>query len=247
MPIIYLSPSLQPFNEYVGGGNEQYYMNLIADAMEPYLRANGIRFTRSRKDMTLGQVIRESNEGYYDLHLALHSNAAPPNLSGQIRGTDVYYYPASERGKRAATIIADNFKNIYPQPSLVKTVPTTTLAEVTKTSAPSVLIEVAYHDNVQDADWIRNNINEIAANIVESLTEYFGLPFISNPQPARQGVVTTQGGNLNIRARPSLEAPVIAQAPNGAPITVNGEWQGWYVVNYNGNVGYSDSRFIRLT
>lgn len=28
MPIIFLSPSLQPFNEYVGGGNEQQYMNV---------------------------------------------------------------------------------------------------------------------------------------------------------------------------------------------------------------------------
>ena len=37
MPSIYLSPSLQPYNKYVNGGDEQYYMNLIADAMEPYL------------------------------------------------------------------------------------------------------------------------------------------------------------------------------------------------------------------
>lgn len=37
MPIIYLSPSTQEFNPYYGGGNEEYYMNLIADAMEPYL------------------------------------------------------------------------------------------------------------------------------------------------------------------------------------------------------------------
>ena len=113
MPIIYLSPSLQPFNKYVNGGDEQYYMNLVADAMEPYLRANGIQYVRSSRDMTLGQAIRQSNEGYYDLHLALHSNAAPESLSGQLQGTDVYYYPASVRGKQAATIIAENFKNIY--------------------------------------------------------------------------------------------------------------------------------------
>ena len=37
MATIYLSPSLQPYNSYVGGGNEQEYMNLVADAMEPYL------------------------------------------------------------------------------------------------------------------------------------------------------------------------------------------------------------------
>lgn len=152
MPIIYLSPSLQPFNKYVNGGDEQYYMNLVADAMEPYLRANGIQYVRSSRDMTLGQAIRQSNEGYYDLHLALHSNAAPESLSGQLQGTDVYYYPASVRGKHAATIIAENFKNIYPQPNLVKAVPTTRLAEITKTNAPSVLMEIAYHDNPEDAD-----------------------------------------------------------------------------------------------
>ena len=91
MPIIYLSPSLQPYNEYVGGGNEQQYMNLLADQMVPYLRTNGIQFTRNRPGMTLAQAIRESNSGYYDLHLALHSNAAPPELSGKLRGADAYY------------------------------------------------------------------------------------------------------------------------------------------------------------
>lgn len=50
--------------------------------------------------MTLGEAIRESNAGYYDLHLALHSNAAPEELAGKIRGTDVYYYPYSALGKR---------------------------------------------------------------------------------------------------------------------------------------------------
>ena len=35
MPFIYLSPSTQEFNQYVTGGNEEQYMNLSADAMEP--------------------------------------------------------------------------------------------------------------------------------------------------------------------------------------------------------------------
>ena len=35
MPSIYLSPSTQEYNPYYGGGNEEYYMNLVADAMEP--------------------------------------------------------------------------------------------------------------------------------------------------------------------------------------------------------------------
>ena len=37
MPIIYLSPSTQDWNAYVtGSGSEDYQMNRIADAMEPY-------------------------------------------------------------------------------------------------------------------------------------------------------------------------------------------------------------------
>ena len=40
--------------------------------------------------------------------------------------------------------------------------PTTTLVEVTKTNAPAVLMEIGYHDNPQDADWIRSNIDAIA-------------------------------------------------------------------------------------
>ena len=42
MPKIFLSPSAQEFNRYVDGGTEEYYMNLVADAMEPYLYASGI-------------------------------------------------------------------------------------------------------------------------------------------------------------------------------------------------------------
>lgn len=38
MPRIFLSPSTQEYNPYItGNGSEEYFMNLIADAMEPYL------------------------------------------------------------------------------------------------------------------------------------------------------------------------------------------------------------------
>ena len=62
MPNIYLSPSLQEWNPYVDGGNEEYYMNLIADAMEPYLKSSGINFTRNSPDMTLRQAINQTGE-----------------------------------------------------------------------------------------------------------------------------------------------------------------------------------------
>ena len=105
MPSLFLSPSVQEYNPYVNGlGSEEYFMNLVADAMEPYLISSGITFTRNNPDDTLSQAIALSNAGNYDFHLALHSNAAPASLAGQLRGPDVYYYTASREGYRAAQI-----------------------------------------------------------------------------------------------------------------------------------------------
>ena len=178
MPSIYLSPSTQEYNPYITGGSEEYYMNLIADAMEPYLYATGISFTRNTPEMTAASSIAASNSGNYDLHLALHSNASG-GVAGSRRGGEVYYYPTSQNGKRAAEIIANNLQLIYPLPDSVRALPTTTIGEVRRTRAPSVLIEFAYHDNYDDAIWITENINAIAQNVVVSLADYFGIPFVS--------------------------------------------------------------------
>lgn len=182
MPKVYLSPSLQEFNPFSGGGSEEYYMNLIADAMEPYLTASGIEFGRNTPDMTLSQAIADSNNGDYDLHLAIHSNAAPENSAGQYTGADIYYYPTSSSGKRFAEVIRDNYKGTYYDPNDISTIPTTSLSEVRRTEAPAALIEVAYHDNPQEAQWIRDNIDNIARSLSQSIADYFGVPFVNPNQ-----------------------------------------------------------------
>ena len=231
---------------YVTGGSEEYYMNLVADALEPYLRASGIGFVRNRPNMTAGQVIRASNAGNYDFHLALHSNAAPEGQYGEKQGVEVYYYPYSVNGRRAAQIIADNFKAIYPDPNAVVIKPTTALGEVDRTRATAVLVEIAYHDNADDANWIINNIQPIARTLALSLTEYFGIPF-AEPQQSGQAVVVTRSGGLNIRQRPNTGARIITSAPNGARVTVYSDaGQGWKTVGYNGFTGYASGEYRRM-
>ena len=69
MPDVYLSPSTQDYNPYIIGGSEKYYMNLLADAMEPYLfkrdklrqerperqRGGGCR-ARGNREETIGSI-----------------------------------------------------------------------------------------------------------------------------------------------------------------------------------------------
>ena len=246
MPRIYLSPSTQEYNPYVtGNGSEEYFMNLVADAMEPYLLANGIQFSRNTPDMTAASSIRQANRGDYDFYLALHSNASGPGSQGQNRGVIAFYYPTSANGRRGAEIIARNMQEIYPLPERVVTRPTTTLGEVRQPHCPAVLLEIGYHDNFADARWIEGNREAIARQLGRSLTEFFGLPFIE-PMETRYGTVTLSSGSLLLRSRPEREAGVVTRMPAGASVSVHGEWQGWYVVHYGVYVGYAAAQYIQL-
>ena len=245
MPRIYLSPSTQEYNLYHGGGNEEYYMNLIADALVPWLLANSIRYTRNTPDMTAASSIQQSKESTYDFYLSLHSNAAPEGKEGTLRGAEVYYSPRSRNGRRAAEIIAANLREIYPYPEWVRTVPTLRLGEVTKTIPPAALIEFAYHDNEEDADWIRENIQPIAVNVAQSMAEYFFLPFSQAVSP-QIGTVATAWGNLNLRQRPFSDARIIGRLPKGSPVTVYGKWEGWYTVKAGGQLGYVSAAYVEL-
>ena len=247
MPELFLSPSTQEFNIYYdGSGSEEYYMNLIANAMEPYLVASGITFTRTDPEGTVGDSVRQSNRGSYGLHLAIHSNASGSANPGRQQGTDVYYYATSTRGKAAAELFAENLKDIYPDPAKVRALPTTSLYELRYTRAPSILVEVAYHDNPADAEWIKNNIQAIARNLSLSVAEYFGVPLV-DPQPTRTGIVRTQGGRLNVREQPSTDARVIGNLNNGTAVTVTGQDGNWYLINYNGLVGFVFGQYLELT
>lgn len=245
MPRVFLSPSTQEWNKYVTGGNEEQYMNMLADLMEPYMLASGITFTRNDPARNVNGAIQDSNNGWYDVHLALHTNAGGGQYAGVTRGVEIYYSPYSDYSRRLATIIANNMETIYPIPSKVSTIPTTSLAEVTRTRAVAVLAELGYHDNYEDEAWIKNNLETIARTMVQSLCDYFGIPFVE-PSAVRTGTVRTDGSNLNIRRYPSADSTIIGKIPNGAQVNIYGETDNWYVVKYNETTGYSAMDFITV-
>ena len=253
MPFLYLSPSTQEFNPYITSENEEYWMNRLADAMEPYLRASGVNFTRNDPSTNAATAIRESNAGAYDFHLALHSNAsgapaagsAPLGayVAGNNRGIDVYYYPTSTQGLAMADLLVANLQTVYPLPDRVRALATTSIGEVRRTNAPAVLAELGYHDNEADALWIENSLDAIAAAIVRAVTEYFGLPFLP-PSPVRAATVKTSGSPLNLRAYPDTDAAIYLTIPNGAQVELYGETDGWYTVGYDGTIGFAAKPYL---
>ncbi len=252
MPKIYLSPSTQEYNQFYSEGSqrtatntEEYYMNLIADAMVPYLLANNIQYKRNTPEMTVSEIISDSNAYQPDIHVAIHSNSSPPGYEGILQGPDVYYYPSSVAGKRASELVGEQMREIYPNPDLIAVMSNNTLAELTRTNAPAVYVETAYHDNPTDAAWIKSNINEIARAISTGLVEYFGKEF-KEPAKLLLGEVAINEGNLNIRNAPSTNAAVVGKLANKDPVVILRKVPGWFLIAANGINGYVDSRYIKV-
>lgn len=182
MPAVYLSPATQE-NEYATGGNEEYYMNLIVDAMVPYLRANEIDFMRNNPGDSIDEILAHANERLYALYMALRSGDSPEGTEPPLQGINVYHYAFTPvGGERAAFYTAENLKEIYPYPDLVTVVGADT-RELRDTNSTAILAELGYRGNPEDEMWMKENINAIARNLVQSITQYLNQPFVDIAYP----------------------------------------------------------------
>ncbi|AEE95801.1 N-acetylmuramoyl-L-alanine amidase family protein [Mahella australiensis] len=173
---VYISPSTQEHNQYVNGNTEEYWMNKIADVVCNLLVKSGITVYRNKPEMELKQVVADSNAKKPDIHFAIHSNA------GGGRGCEVYALLVyDDNGKIKPTEGYKLAQAVYNRVSALT--PTSDrgvkqgnhLYEIKNTIAPAALIEVAFHDNPQDAAWITSNIEPIGKAIAQGICDYFGV------------------------------------------------------------------------
>jgi len=178
MSRIYISPSLQ--QENIGAGNygtEENRMNLIADTVVQLLQFNHFEVYRNSPAMTLQQAVADSNSKGVDIHFAIHSNA----FNGTVRGSEIFY--VSKNGQKLASCV---YKYIEPlTPTADRGVKYhASLYELNKTNAVASLIEVAFHDNPEDALFIMNNIQQLAEAIAKGICDYFRVEF-KKPVPIK--------------------------------------------------------------
>lgn len=173
MPRIYISPSNQEHNLGIGTfGTEEANMNKIADALMPLL-ANDGRFEvkRNTPDMDVDQMAKDSNAYKADLHIAIHSNA------GGGVGTEVYAFGPLTNSERLAQALYKQVAPLSPGADRgVKYNPA--LLEVgNSVHATSALIEVGFHDNALDAEWIVQSTSVIAAALYRGICDYYGYEY----------------------------------------------------------------------
>lgn len=180
LPVIYLSPSTQYWNignRKAGYTNEQDIMNKIADVVERYLKESGFTVYRNTLDMNYKDAGNDSKAKDADVHLAIHSNASNGEWA---TGIETWVYTEKSYIAPLAKEIQANLENIYykENTSYSGIKYNYELDSILYETNPlrvnnGILVEVAYHDQIIDAQWIMNNIELIGKTIAKTVIEYY--------------------------------------------------------------------------
>jgi len=143
----------------------------VADLVSGYLTAAGIEVVGNMQDDSLYEVANTSNNLNADVFVSIHCNA----FNGAAHGTETWHYFTSKEGKKLAKCIQDQ---------LIDSLGTTDrgikgaepgrngLYVLTHTDAVASLVEIAFIDNPDDADILKNRQDDIARAIARGITDY---------------------------------------------------------------------------
>lgn len=173
MKKIYVSPSNQTANRYaVGDTNEAVQCNKIGTALAAALERCGFQTLLNGTDK-MAKRCAESDKWGADLHLPIHTNAH----NGNVKGTRLFCYDKTGEGHKACMSVMAALAPITPGESDSVTVHH--FYEVKHPKAPTVYVEVGFHDNKEEAAWIIDHTEDIAEAICRGLCTHYGVEYVS--------------------------------------------------------------------
>ena len=185
-PKIYLSPSNQKLNIYPNGSNELRICNKITDEIVKYLNFYNVKVYRNSYVNNYMTNINQSNRLKCDTHICIHTNI------GNENGCEVWYQNGENKDnkiKKESKKLAEMFqnaivKNLKREDRGIKyqlgTSKNDYFCELSNANMPSVIIEIEFHDNIDNANWLCDNINKIAMVLSEVIIEYHKLELKNN-------------------------------------------------------------------
>lgn len=177
---VYLSPSTQENNKGAGQyGTEEKRMNQICDVVDDILKQHKVKTYRNKPTMSIKEVVKDSNSKRPKIHFAMHSNA----YNAKSRGCEVFCWKKGVNGEKLAKIVYNKIAPITPSADRgIKYAfnfygPGKHIYEVAYTTADAVLIEIIFHDNADDANWLMANIVKIGTELAKGILEYLGIKY----------------------------------------------------------------------
>lgn len=172
MTKIYISPSDQTANRYAWGDtDEAAQCGRMAKALAQALTRCGMA-AKIDPDLEMEERVASSNAWGAALHLCIHTNAS----NGTVRGTRLFSYDTAGAGYRACQAVMARLAPITPGSSDQIT-PRPELYEVRHAAAPTVYVEVGFHDHPEEAMWLVTHTREIGEAICRGLCDYYGVAY----------------------------------------------------------------------
>lgn len=172
MKKIYLSPSEQPENRYAyGNTNEKAVCREISAFAEKALKRNGFEVINATATK-LGVRCNEADQWGADLYIPIHTNA----FNGKVSGTRMFCYRTTGEGYNACKAIYNVLAPLTPGKSENITA-NPGLYEVKTPKAPTVYIEVDFHDVPDVAKWLIEHTKDIGEAICKGVCNHYGVTY----------------------------------------------------------------------
>lgn len=210
---VFLSPSSQPWNQCNFGDSEEEHMRLLANQIKTLFDKDNRfickvcdEFFEMSENDRLYNAVLQSNAFYNAnggncYHVALHTDAFNSSASGFS-----VFFIGTGSGKNLAEKVKNELSKIsswgcrslreYPE-----------LYELRKTLASSILAENNFHDEINQAKWIHENID----NGKLSQVYYNAVCYAENLQP------------INVSAPTPTPTPIPTPTPTPIPANSNNE------------------------
>ena len=143
----------------------------VADLVEKHLLASGVEVVGNLQLDSLEEVVDVSNESEADIFISIHCNAC----NGNARGTEVWYYHRSANGELLADCIRHQIVDALgtvDRGSKGAKPGVNGLYVLSNTGATAVLVELAFIDNEEEAQLLRDKQDDFARAIARGVTDY---------------------------------------------------------------------------
>ncbi len=175
---VYLSPSNQNGNLYAyGNTNEMAQCNRIAEAAKAALERCGFDVKKAPAGQNMYTSIEQSNRWDADLHMPIHTNAH--GMGYLSNGTMCMVYRKSAVAMSMAEPIYRAVQSITPGSYDYGIIARPELAELNKTDAVAVYVEVDFHDVPSIAKWLIDHPVEIGEAIAKGVCSAYGVRYTS--------------------------------------------------------------------
>ncbi len=170
---VFLSPSTQYDNVYACDDTvtEGAAMIELAGLVKQYLEADGYTVFICKEDDTVKNKVETGNALGCGAYVALHTNSGGESGSGV--GTECYYNTNIEGSYELAEAVYNQVAALTPTEDRgVKDETQRELYEILNNQNACCLLEVEFHDLVEQSQWILDNKAQIARAIADGIEAY---------------------------------------------------------------------------